>query len=98
MLGRQVGAADAVAMGLATETAAEGQAVDGAMALADKLAKFAPLALGMAKTVLNTCTDVDHETGRRLERLGQSILKTTEDHAEGVAAFIDKRSPQWQGR
>ena len=73
-------------------------ALAGALALADELAAFAPLALGMAKTVLNTCTDVDHETGRRLERIGQSVLKTTEDHAEGAQAFIEKRKPVWQGR
>ena len=98
MLSRSVGAADAVALGLATETAPEGGALAGALALADELAAFAPLALGMAKTVLNTCTDVDHETGRRLERIGQSVLKTTEDHAEGAQAFIEKRKPVWQGR
>ena len=98
MLSRNVSAADAVALGLATETAPEGESVAAAMALADELAKFAPLALGMAKTVLNTCTDVDHETGRRLERLGQSILKTTSDHAEGAKAFVEKRAPEWQGR
>ncbi|MEM7095849.1 MAG: enoyl-CoA hydratase/isomerase family protein [Actinomycetota bacterium] len=98
MLSRNVGAADAVAMGLATDTAPEGEAVGGALALADELSAFAPLALGMAKTVLNTCTDVDHETGRRLERIGQSVLKTTEDHAEGAKAFMEKRKPEWQGR
>jgi len=53
---------------------------------------------GMAKFVLNTCTDVDAETGRRLERLGQSVLKTTEDHREGAQAFLDKRTPEWQAR
>lgn len=98
MLSRNVGADDAVALGLATEKVAEGEAVNGALALADELAAFAPLALGMAKTVLNTFTDVDHETGRRLERIGQSVLKTTEDHAEGARAFIEKRKPEWQGR
>jgi enoyl-CoA hydratase len=66
--------------------------------MAARLTEVAPLALGMAKLVLNTCTDVDAETGRRLERLGQSVLKTTEDHREGAQAFLDKRSPRWQAR
>ena len=51
----------------------------------------------MAKLVLNTCTDVDSETGRRFERLGQSVLKTTKDHLEGASAFLEKRPPQWTG-
>lgn len=98
MLSRNVGAGEAEAMGLATEVTPDGGAVEGALALAGELSAFAPLALGMAKTVLNTCTDVDHETGRRLERLGQSVLKTTEDHAEGARAFQEKRAPHWRGR
>jgi len=69
-----------------------------AQAVVDHLAKLAPLALGMAKLVLNTCADVDAETGRRLERLGQSVLKTTDDHAEGVRAFLEKRPAAWQAR
>jgi enoyl-CoA hydratase/carnithine racemase len=98
MLSRTVGAEDARALGLATTVTGPGGAVDGALALASELSAFAPLALGMAKLVLNTCTDVDHETGRRLERLGQSVLKTTSDHAEGAAAFLQRRPPEWQGR
>jgi len=98
MLGRPVGAEDAVALGLATAVTEPGGAVDAAVALAGEMSSYAPLALGMAKLVLNTCTDVDHETGRRLERLGQSVLKTTSDHAEGTAAFLQRRPPEWQSR
>jgi enoyl-CoA hydratase len=62
------------------------------------MASFPTLACGMANWVLNLYTDVNHETGRRLERLGQSVLKTTSDHAEGTAAFLQRRPPQWQSR
>ncbi len=98
MLSRTVGAAEALSLGLATSVAPEGGSVPAARELAGQLAAHAPLALGMAKMVLNTCTDVDHETGRRLERLGQSILKTTFDHQEGARAFMEKRTPRWEGR
>ena len=63
--------------------------------MAQVLAAKAPLALGMAKLVLNTCAEVDLETGRRLERLGQSVLKKTQDHREGVRAFLEKRPANW---
>lgn len=98
MLGRPINADNALALGLATAITEPGGSVDGAVALAKEMTAFAPLALGMAKLVLNTCTDVDHETGRRLERLGQSVLKTTTDHAEGTQAFLQRRPPEWQGR
>lgn len=97
MLGGKIDAAAAQAAGLATRVVPTGEALTAAVALAGELCKHAPLALGMAKFILNTCTDVDSETGRRLERLGQSVLKTTEDHREGAAAFLAKRPPQWTG-
>ena len=95
MLGGKIDAEAASAMGLATRVVPDGEALPAALVLAGQLARQAPLALGMAKLVLNTCADVDSETGRRLERLGQSVLKTTRDHKEGAAAFLDKREPQW---
>lgn len=97
MLGGSLNAEAAQAAGLATRVVPPGQAVQSAIGMAAELAKHAPLALGMAKLVLNTCTDVDSETGRRLERLGQSVLKTTNDHREGATAFMEKRAPQWTG-
>lgn len=58
----------------------------------------APLALGMAKHVINTCQNTDTETGRLIERLGQSVLIQSEDSREGNAAFREKRKPRWKGR
>jgi enoyl-CoA hydratase/carnithine racemase len=84
-------------LGLLTELVDAGQEMAAGMAMARKLAAKAPLALGMAKLVINTCADVDLETGRRLERMGQSVLKKSADHAEGAQSFIEKRKPQWTG-
>lgn len=98
MLGGTLRAPRARELGLVTEVVADGEVVQAAVALAARLAGSAPLALGMAKLVLNTCSDVDAETGRRLERLGQSVLKTTDDHREGATAFLEKRPPAWRGR
>jgi enoyl-CoA hydratase len=97
MLGGTLDAAAAKQAGLATRVVPAGQARAAAVELAQDLASRAPLAIGMAKLILNTCMDVDAETGRRLERLGQSVLKTTDDHREGAAAFAAKRTPQWTG-
>ena len=48
--------------------------------------------------MLNACANVDPDTGRHLERLGQSVLKKTEDHEEGARAFVEKRKAQFTGR
>jgi enoyl-CoA hydratase len=96
MLGGTLRAPGAEQLGLVSGVSPAGGALDAAREMAGRLSAVAPLALGMAKLVLNTCTDVDAETGRRLERLAQSVLKTTEDHTEGAQAFLSKRTPRWQ--
>lgn len=82
-------------LGLLTELVETGQEMSAAMEMARKLVAKAPLALGMAKLVINTCADVDLESGRRLERIGQSVLKKSADHAEGAQSFIERRKPNW---
>jgi 1,4-dihydroxy-2-naphthoyl-CoA synthase len=42
--------------------------------------------------------DADQKTGLLLERLAQTLLYSTEDKSEGTAAFLDKRTPEFQGR
>ena len=68
------------------------------MDFARVLASKAPQALGIAKVVLNNCARVDPDTARNFERLGQSILKRTDDHLEGARAFVEKRAPSFTGR
>ncbi|MCH8076120.1 MAG: enoyl-CoA hydratase/isomerase family protein [SAR324 cluster bacterium] len=85
-------------LGLVTRLVEPGAALDGALEMARELKAKAPLAVGMAKLVLNSCAEADLELGRRFERLGQSVLKKTGDHLEGVRAFVEKRQPEWKAR
>ena len=98
MSGEMVPAARALELGLVDEVYPAGELLPKATEFAANLAAKAPLALGLAKLVLNACANVDPETGRNLERLGQSILKKTEDHEEGAKAFVEKRKPRFRGR
>jgi enoyl-CoA hydratase len=98
MTGEMIAAPRALAMGLIEEAVPADQLMPRAMELAKQLAGKAPLALGLAKLVLNACVNVDPDTGRNIERLGQSILKKTEDHLEGAKAFVEKRPPEFKGR
>ncbi len=98
MTGEMIPAPQALAFGLVEEVVPADKLVPRAMELAKQLAGKAPLALGLAKIVLNACVNVDPDTGRNIERLGQSILKKTEDHLEGAKAFVEKRRPEFKGR
>ena len=52
----------------------------------------------MAKISINYGLETDIGTGLMLERLAQTIAFSTEDRKEGTAAFLEKRSPRFQGR
>lgn len=98
MTGEMLTADRALQLRLVDEVVAADQLMDHAMAFARGLARRAPQALGLAKVVLNNCARVDPDVGRQFERLGQSILKKTEDHLEGARAFVEKRPAQFTGR
>jgi len=65
--------------------------------LAQKLARKAPLALGMAKAVLRACVDTDMTSGHTLEMIAQNVLMDSKDHNEGVRAFRERRKPTFTG-
>jgi enoyl-CoA hydratase/carnithine racemase len=98
MTGDMVPAERALQYGLVDDVVPAEQLMEHAMAFARVLAAKAPQSLGIAKLVLNNCAKVDPDTARNFERLGQSILKKTDDHVEGALAFVEKRPPRFTGR
>src|SRR5205085_4308499 len=84
---RRISAAEALAWGLATEVVPAAEldaAVDGLVA---ELLELPPLALAMAKRVLNHVYDGPLQLGLELEGLAYGVLKSTSDFREGVEAF-----------
>ena len=94
----QVDAAEAYRIGLVGRVCEPADLLPTALQFARGLLKKAPQAMGMAKHIINMCQNVDTETGRLLERLGQSVLIRTEDNREGMEAFQTKRPPNFQGK
>lgn len=98
MLAEILPADEALRRGLVHEVFPAASFDEQVLEYAERIASKAPLAVGMVKLVLNRCMDVDATTGRDIERLGQSTLRQTADHVEGVRAFLEKRKPMWNGR
>jgi enoyl-CoA hydratase len=72
--------------------------LDAAMQIARTLAERSPHALGVVKQLAAETRDLPLEEGLKREAEGFFRCLASEDGAEGVAAFIEKREPHWTGR
>jgi 2-oxoglutaroyl-CoA hydrolase len=97
MRGRRVRADEALALGLVGEVVPASDLEGAVDALVAELARHSPLALRMAKRVLNAAYDGPLPLGLELEGLAYGLLRQTHDFREGVTAFVDKREADFTG-
>jgi 2-(1,2-epoxy-1,2-dihydrophenyl)acetyl-CoA isomerase len=98
LLGEGATGEEAVQLGLAYRCVPEERLLDEARALAARLAAGPTKVLGMSKRLLNQTFETDLTRSLAEEGLLQALATTTGDLREGMAAFRDKRDPDYTGR
>ena len=98
LTGDPISAERAYHFGLVNELCEPGQALERALALAQRIAVNAPLAVRESLAVMKASEGIDDEQAFQLSNQAMARLSKTEDYAEGPRAFIEKREPQWKGR
>jgi enoyl-CoA hydratase len=98
LTGDIIDAKQALDIGLVTALAPAGQLQIRARELAKKILRQGPLAARLAKIALNASARVDMDSGLLIETLAQALCYSSDDKAEGTAAFLEKRKPKFSGR
>ncbi len=93
-----INAQQAYGYGLVNKVVSLEELGNSAMEWAMKLAEKPPVAMQSAKIAMNTGSNVDLESALEIESARSSIAFTSEDRKEGMAAFAEKRKPNFAGR
>ena len=98
LTGDPIPAAVAYEWGLVERVVPEGSHVEAATAIARTIAERSPHAVAVVKQLAAQTRDLPLDEGLRREAEGFRRCLASQDGAEGVAAFIEKREPSWTGR
>jgi enoyl-CoA hydratase len=98
MTGKMFGAAEAHAVGLASEVAPTGQALARAIEIATEIAAMPPIAVMQIKEIINAGLSAPLDTALMLERKAFQLQFATRDQKEGMRVFMEKRKPTFEGK
>lgn len=98
LLGEPIDAETALRWGLINKVVPMDELLTVATDYARRLAALPPLAVQACKELAIRARDMDRTSGLRLEETMLRMLKFTDDGAEGIAAFAERRDPVWRGR
>jgi len=96
--GKIISAEDAEKIGLVNQVVEPEVLLATAWAMADEIAAKSQITIQVAKQVVAQGANTDLVTGLMLEKLGQSFIFGTEDHMEGICAFLEKRNPNFKNK
>ncbi len=98
LTGRSMDAREAARAGLVTQVVPVEETFEAALELAARIAAMPPLAVMAAKEAIERADELSLTAGLEFERRTFFMLFASEDQKEGMAAFVEKRTPDWKGR
>ena len=96
--GGMIGAEDAKAIGLVNKVVPQEELMPAVLKLAGKIANNAPVAVQLSKAAINRGINCDVVTGIAYEAEVFGLCFSTNDQKEGMAAFVEKRKPTFEGK
>jgi enoyl-CoA hydratase len=98
LTGEPISAQRAYELGLVSRLCEPEQSLDTAIALAEQICLSAPMAVRESRKVVLAADYEDDETLKKMTNVAMSKIMSSEDLREGLAAFAEKRPPNWKGR
>lgn len=98
LTGRKVSAEEAARLGLVNRVVPEGKALAAARELAAEILANGPVAVSLALRAIREGLEMSQAAGQAYEAGLFGLISATEDMKEGLAAFMEKRRPQFNGR
>jgi enoyl-CoA hydratase len=95
--GKNVDAWTAHRMGMVNQVVPAECVVEAGVVLAAEAAKYSPIATRLGKAALRSSEEVGVTAGLDFERSQLAVLLSTDDHIEGIDAFLEKRPARFEG-
>ena len=97
MLGSRLTADEAASLGLLTKAVENEAFAAEVRGFSERLAKQAPIAIRLAKVLLNRAIDTPIDASLEMEAMAFGLVTSSEDVFEGLQAFLEKREPKFKG-
>jgi enoyl-CoA hydratase len=98
LTGSFISAEEALQYGLVNKVVPTEMYLDAAIELAAKIAEMSPVAAKLAKEAVNRSYETHLDEGLHFERKNFYLAFASEDQKEGMAAFVEKRKPEFKGK